>query len=589
MGASRSNPRSNETPLGGSGIEDARESIAQELEGVKLQADKAYALSLIAQAKEAQESGPTIFGEDVIVPGKEGDVVIDGEQRVKIASPAFRYGPNKTYHVRILDYDDDQKVLGVIEAQTLGRMLGFQPEPIQPRVEPTPPVSDNPPVWLGPGGATLPMTPEEIEGLPEPTESYIPPVVNPGPVEPDPAIGQPEVEAGIDFGSYFDEHYIVRQDDGSVVLRNIKEGYVKYGRTKKDTSWVRGTCLRDICSEKLKDESIVFYFSDGIKVGEVKWQSHVPSYRRNLGPDFIAVNDGNPMQDMVSNGTRIYISKEAFERAKDQPTAPTSRPSERASSPEARKKAYPKTFHFTANDLDRRNLSGRFELVGANEDNPHDIDAIARAIETKGIKGHVYMMGPGMWEWPGEIEMMYQRAKEMGIIEGGLPQSLLTKIKRLNRMKGSRWEQERRRIAPEVKKLDWYNKWMGGVWIDYTIEKAQFYADKKNFYSFEIDNVDSTLTPDQLVSLYQRIEREGNGLKIMPKNITIAQAEAVTAAIKAGVLNIDTLAPYAIYEESCQKGKYASKHIMEALGIMPVNTTNTYAYESPQRGYRYQL
>ena len=164
MGASRSNPRSNETPLGGSGIEDARESIAQELEGVKLQADKAYALSLIAQAKEAQESGPTIFGEDVIVPGKEGDVVIDGEQRVKIASPAFRYGPNKTYHVRILDYDDDQKVLGVIEAQTLGRMLGFQPEPIQPRVEPAP-TEPNIPSVVAPRPSNPEPTPRVVNDI----------------------------------------------------------------------------------------------------------------------------------------------------------------------------------------------------------------------------------------------------------------------------------------------------------------------------------------------------------------------------------------------------------------------------------------
>lgn len=145
MDASRSNSRSNETPLGGSGIENTRDVIAAELEGVKLQADKAYALSLIEQAKEAQESGPTIFGEDVTVPGKGGEVVIDAEQRVKIASPAFRYGPNKTYHIRILDYDDDQKVLGIIEAQRLGQMLGFQPEPIQPRVELIPPALDTPP------------------------------------------------------------------------------------------------------------------------------------------------------------------------------------------------------------------------------------------------------------------------------------------------------------------------------------------------------------------------------------------------------------------------------------------------------------
>ena len=133
------------------------------------------------------------------------------------------------------------------------------------------------------------------------------------------------------------------------------------------------------------------------------------------------------------------------------------------------------------------------------------------------------------------------------------------------------------------------SNWVGTGWANFTREQIKRMNNNRNIgplYSMEIDNMDNAngvkYSGPGLVKFliqYQKWQvADGHKTKIVLKNLTPGMIRSVAAALRSGQVKRDTIAEYAIAEEttpnkSCTTSLYAS------LGIRQLNTTNTKRYQ----------
>lgn len=157
--------------------------------------------------------------------------------------------------------------------------------------------------------------------------------------------------------------------------------------------------------------------------------------------------------------------------------------------------------------------------------------ASAKELRKHAMSLHVYLVGPGMWEWSGEERRQIRDlAKSIGIDTS-----------------------EGMKKSPTPK---WFKRdWLGGGWKKKTFELIKTYASEHGAYSFEIDNLDGVIgqVPAETVSLYREIathlKAQGLATKLVMKNLSSKQLKAVIEAVGTGALKKDLLCEWGMFEE----------------------------------------
>lgn len=202
-------------------------------------------------------------------------------------------------------------------------------------------------------------------------------------------------------------------------------------------------------------------------------------------------------------------------------------------------------------------------LIGGDPGH-EDFERTMEACDKNWVYKHVYLVGPGMMSWSAEERDEIRRnARSVGI---------------------------------DTNSSDWQDRWYKqGGWEKKVYEWFTAY-NSKLFYSAEIDNLDSVWEqdPNQYMSFILRFQNFANRNKIrtklMLKNLSEEQLEALTKAFASGQVRKDLIAEFGMFEEGSGDNR-AIMRLCKDIGIVAVTPLNgmqpTTRYATVREGIPY--
>lgn len=140
-------------------------------------------------------------------------------------------------------------------------------------------------------------------------------------------------------------------------------------------------------------------------------------------------------------------------------------------------------------------------LIGGDPGWHKDFSESMYYVDAFGAKKHVYLFGPGMWDWsPEEQEEIKEAAESIGLD-----------------------------TTSDSWKTEWYDN---GAW-EKKVHSWFKYYNKEGFYSAEVDNLDAVMDqdPDKYIKFIERFDKfhKANKIKtkLMVKNLSEEQLKAL--------------------------------------------------------------
>lgn len=184
-------------------------------------------------------------------------------------------------------------------------------------------------------------------------------------------------------------------------------------------------------------------------------------------------------------------------------------------------------------------------VIGGDEGHGEDFIKTMAAVDKYKALKHVYVVGPGMWSWSDEEKNEIRTmARSVGI---------------------------------NTSENGWLKEWYKHGWKQVVMQKMYYY-DSQNFYSIEIDNLDSAFnTIDELLSFYNDLVefRAQNELtiRLVMKNLSPEFLEIIVATVKDGKIPQSFFAPVGIFEDGTGNPAEQTR-LAKQIGITAITPLN---------------